>query len=129
LQKIFANNPHLFVQDFQGVVSEDGQLYVIDPQSVDLHENSKRNSNILGALQEFEQTILKRHKRIRTLESGVNALSFGKTNFPCSSSLCVWDLQGLVAEDGQLYIIDPQNVEMDADSKHNSIQIRCFTGI
>jgi hypothetical protein len=63
LQKIFANNPHLFVQDFQGVVSEDGQLYVIDPQSVDLHENSKRNSNILGALQGFEQTILKRHKR------------------------------------------------------------------
>jgi hypothetical protein len=36
---------------------------VIDPQSVDLHENSKRNSNILGALQGFEQTILKRHKR------------------------------------------------------------------
>jgi hypothetical protein len=27
LQKIFANNPHLFVQDFQGIIAEDGQLY------------------------------------------------------------------------------------------------------
>jgi hypothetical protein len=63
LQKIFANNPHLFVQDFQGIIAEDGQLYVIDPQNVDLHESSKNNSIQLGALQGFEQTILKRHKR------------------------------------------------------------------
>jgi hypothetical protein len=28
LQKIFANNPHLFVQDFQGIIAEDGQLYM-----------------------------------------------------------------------------------------------------
>jgi hypothetical protein len=31
--------------------------------------------------------------------------------FSKNPNLCVWDLQGLVAEDGQLYIIDPQNVE------------------
>jgi hypothetical protein len=33
----------------------------------------------------------------------------------------VQDFQGLVAEDGQLYVIDPQNVNMHADSKHNHL--------
>jgi hypothetical protein len=42
--------------------------------------------------------------------------------FSKNPNLCVWDLQGLVAEDGQLYIIDPQNVDMQ-NSKHNSIQL------
>ncbi|VVH54836.1 hypothetical protein BSPCLSOX_345, partial [uncultured Gammaproteobacteria bacterium] len=63
LQKIFAKNPNLFVQDFQGLVAEDGQLYIIDPQDVDMNSDSKHNSTHLNILQRFEQTILKRHER------------------------------------------------------------------
>jgi hypothetical protein len=38
----------------------------------------------------------------------------------------VWDLQGLVAEDGQLYIMEPQYVDMQTNSKHNSAQLDAF---
>jgi hypothetical protein len=52
----------LLVWDLQGLVAEDGQLYIIDPQNVDM-QNSKHNSIQLDALQEFEQNIFKHHKR------------------------------------------------------------------
>jgi hypothetical protein len=48
---------------FQGLIAEDGQLYVIDPQCVDLHSSSRRNSTQLNALQGVKQNILKHHKR------------------------------------------------------------------
>jgi hypothetical protein len=63
LQKIFMKNPYLFVSDFQGLVAGDGQLYIMDPQGVDLHSSSRRNMNQLNALQGFKQNILKHHKR------------------------------------------------------------------
>jgi hypothetical protein len=63
LQKIFTKNPNLYVLDFQGLIAEDGQLYVIDPQGVDLHSSSRRNSTQLNALQGVKQNILKHHKR------------------------------------------------------------------
>ncbi|VVH51237.1 hypothetical protein BPUTSESOX_627, partial [uncultured Gammaproteobacteria bacterium] len=63
LQKIFTKNPNLFVADFQGLVAEDGQLYIIDPQGVDMNAEKMRNSIHLDVLQSFEQHILKRHQR------------------------------------------------------------------
>jgi hypothetical protein len=47
--------------DFQGLVAEDGQLYIIDPQGVDMNAEKMRNSIHLDVLQSFEQHILKRH--------------------------------------------------------------------
>jgi extradiol dioxygenase family protein len=32
LRKIFATNPNFCISDFQGIVAEDGQFYIIDPQ-------------------------------------------------------------------------------------------------
>jgi hypothetical protein len=37
LRKIFAKNSNFCVSDFQGLIAEDGQFYVMDPQDVDLH--------------------------------------------------------------------------------------------
>jgi hypothetical protein len=39
LQKIFTKNPNLFVSDFQGLIGEDGQLHIMDPQGVNLHSD------------------------------------------------------------------------------------------
>jgi hypothetical protein len=47
LQKIFANNAALVVADFQGLIAEDGQLYIMDPQGVD--SNEKGHSDQLNA--------------------------------------------------------------------------------
>jgi hypothetical protein len=63
LRKIFAKNSNFCVSDFQGLIAEDGQFYVMDPQDVDLHTGSMRNFFELNALQGFKQNILEHHKR------------------------------------------------------------------
>jgi hypothetical protein len=59
--------------------AEDGQLYIMDPQYVDMQTNSKHNSAQLDALQGFEQNILKHHERFtdKTLNR------FQTLNFDC----------------------------------------------
>ncbi|CAC9634902.1 hypothetical protein, partial [uncultured Gammaproteobacteria bacterium] len=62
LQKIFTSNNNLSVSDFQGLVAEDGQLYVIDPMGVVISPwSANRNTDQLDALQTFEHYILERH--------------------------------------------------------------------
>ncbi|WP_143243121.1 C80 family cysteine peptidase, partial [Bathymodiolus azoricus thioautotrophic gill symbiont] len=62
LQKIFALNNNLSVSDFQGLVAEDGQLYIIDPMGVVISPwSANRNTDQLDALQTFEHYILERH--------------------------------------------------------------------
>jgi hypothetical protein len=63
LQKIFAKKPHLSVLDFQGVIAEDGQLYVIDPMDIIMSPINSGNAYELDTLQIFEQQILQHHKR------------------------------------------------------------------
>ncbi|CAB5493969.1 hypothetical protein THERMOS_25, partial [Bathymodiolus thermophilus thioautotrophic gill symbiont] len=64
LQKIFAKNPTLSVSDFQGLVAEDGQFYIIDPLSIDMSPtNSGNNATQSDSLQTFERHILQHHKR------------------------------------------------------------------
>jgi filamentous hemagglutinin family protein len=59
LQKIFASNDNLSVSDFQGLIAEDGQLYIIDPMGIVMSpQNTKRNTDQLDALQTFEHYIL-----------------------------------------------------------------------
>jgi DNA/RNA endonuclease G (NUC1) len=53
LRKIFAKNPNFCVSDFQGLIAEDGQFYVMDPRDVDLHTGSMNNFFELDALQGF----------------------------------------------------------------------------
>jgi hypothetical protein len=60
------------VLDFQGLIAEDGQLYVIDPQGVDLHSSSRRNSTQLNALQGVKQNILLRLILSRLITSTVS---------------------------------------------------------
>jgi hypothetical protein len=40
LQKIFTKNPNLFVSDFQGLIGEDGQLHIMDPQGCRIINNN-----------------------------------------------------------------------------------------
>ncbi|CAB5507190.1 hypothetical protein AZO1586R_2278, partial [Bathymodiolus azoricus thioautotrophic gill symbiont] len=61
LQKIFAKNATLSISDFQGLIAEDGQLYIMDPQGIDLSE--KEHLDQLNALQALKQVILKHHER------------------------------------------------------------------
>jgi hypothetical protein len=63
LRKIFATNPNFCISDFQGILAEDGQFYVIDPQDVDLRTGNMRNLAELSALQGFKEVILKHHER------------------------------------------------------------------
>ncbi|CAC9629624.1 hypothetical protein, partial [uncultured Gammaproteobacteria bacterium] len=63
LRKIFATNPNFCISDFQGIIAEDGQFYVIDPQDVDLRTGNMRNLAELSALQGFKEVILKHHER------------------------------------------------------------------
>jgi filamentous hemagglutinin family protein len=63
LQKIFTKNPNLFVSDFQGLIGEDGQLHIMDPQGVNLHSDSENNASQLDILQGVRQNIFKHHKR------------------------------------------------------------------
>jgi hypothetical protein len=63
LRKIFATNPNFCISDFQGIVAEDGQFYIIDPQDVDLRTGNMRNLAELSALQGFKEVILKHHER------------------------------------------------------------------
>ncbi|CAB5497277.1 hypothetical protein THERMOT_665, partial [Bathymodiolus thermophilus thioautotrophic gill symbiont] len=63
LQKIFTKKPNFSVSDFQAVIAEDGQLYIIDPMGVDTHPSGVNHASQLDALQTFEQHILWRHKR------------------------------------------------------------------
>jgi hypothetical protein len=60
LQKIFAKNAALVVADFQGLIAEDGQLYIMDPQGIDSSERG--HSDQLNALQALKQTVLEHHK-------------------------------------------------------------------
>ncbi|MBA5249084.1 MAG: hypothetical protein FE834_06065, partial [Gammaproteobacteria bacterium] len=64
LQKIFAQNPNLNVSDFQGLVAEDGQLYIIDPRKVDISgvNSGRNNARNLDTLQAFSEHILERHE-------------------------------------------------------------------
>jgi hypothetical protein len=39
-------DPNLFVSDFQGLVGEDGQLHIMDPQGVDLHSDRDSASQL-----------------------------------------------------------------------------------
>jgi hypothetical protein len=66
LQKIFTKNPNLFVSDFQGLVGEDGQLHIMDPQGVDLHSD-RDSASQLDILQGVRQNIFKHHKRFTDL--------------------------------------------------------------
>jgi hypothetical protein len=53
---------NLSVSDFQGLIAEDGQLYIIDPMGIVMSpQNTKRNTDQLDALQTFEHYILERH--------------------------------------------------------------------
>ncbi|MBA5249988.1 MAG: hypothetical protein FE834_10775, partial [Gammaproteobacteria bacterium] len=62
LQKIFVQNPSFAVSDFQGLVAEDGQLYIIDPMDI-TNQGRMQNSDTLDALQVLEESILAHHKR------------------------------------------------------------------
>ncbi|MBA5249218.1 MAG: hypothetical protein FE834_06775, partial [Gammaproteobacteria bacterium] len=61
LQKVFAQNPGLDVADFQGLIAEDGQLYIMDPLEVTVHDQDSVQN--LDSLQILENAILRHHKR------------------------------------------------------------------
>ncbi|MBA5249079.1 MAG: hypothetical protein FE834_06040, partial [Gammaproteobacteria bacterium] len=66
LQTVFAKNPDLSVTDFQGLIAEDGQVYIMDPLEVTVSQTQTsylNNAKIIDALQTFEQHILKHHRR------------------------------------------------------------------
>ncbi|OJA03647.1 C80 family cysteine peptidase, partial [Bathymodiolus thermophilus thioautotrophic gill symbiont] len=69
LLKVFMNNPRLTVTDFQGMIGDDGQMYIMDPADVNGYDKNnplpldrnERASN-LHNLQRTEANFLSYHK-------------------------------------------------------------------
>jgi hypothetical protein len=55
-----------------GLIAEDGQLYIMDPQGIDSSERG--HSDQLNALQALKQTVLEHHKRFTEFPVGIRLL-------------------------------------------------------